>query len=310
MWRYLGWRLLRALGTVAGVVTVVFLLVRMVPGDPVDAILGERAAEEDRELLRERLHLNASLPEQYIAFLADVADGSLGQSFRQPDRTVGSLIGHVMTPTALLALAALLVAWVLAIPLGILAAAKRGTSWDRSASAFAVLGLAIPNIWLGPLLVLFFAVQLRWLPMPGDSDEGLVALVLPSITLGTALAAMLTRQTRAAMCETLEQPFIVAARARGVSEAQVMLQALRNSLLPVVTVGAAQVGALLSGTVVVEKIFEREGLGTLFLDAFFARDLPVVQGCVLMIGLIYVLVNLAVDIAYGAIDPRVRLDRA
>jgi peptide/nickel transport system permease protein len=169
-------------------------------------------------------------------------------------------------------------------------------------------GLAIPNIWLGPLLILLFGVQLRWLPLPGDDASGITALLLPSITVGTALAAILTRQTRAAMIEVLGEQYIVAARARGVAPHRVILKhALRNALLPVMTVGAAQLGALLSGTVIAEKIFERRGLGTLFLDAFFARDIPVVQGCVLVIAVVYVLVNLAIDLCYGLVDPRVRL---
>jgi peptide/nickel transport system permease protein len=194
------------------------------------------------------------------------------------------------------------------VPLGTLAAARVGRGWDKLASTAAVAGLAIPNIWLGPLLILFFGVKLRWLPLPGDDLAGPEALILPAFTVGTALAAILTRQTRASMIEVLSQPYISAARARGVRPRTLVLRhALRNALLPVLTIGAAQLGALLSGTVVTEKIFERPGLGTLFLDAFFARDIPVVQGCVLVIAVIYVVVNLVVDLAYGIVDPRVRL---
>jgi len=200
------------------------------------------------------------------------------------------------------------VAILLAIPLGALAALKRGTGWDRSASTVAMLGLAIPNIWLGPLLVLAFGVQLRWLPLPGDDPSRLVSLVLPAVTTGTALMAILTRQTRAAMVDVLGEQYIMAARARGVPTLDLVFgHALRNALLPVMTVAAAQLGALLSGTVIAEKIFERPGLGTLFLDAFFDRDIPVVQGCVLVIAVIYVGVNLLLDLLYGVVDPRVRL---
>ena len=306
--KYVAARLLRAALTVLGVVTIVFLLVRLIPGDPVDAILGDQAAPEDRAALRHALRLDRPMLEQYAAFLGDVGDGSLGVSFRQRNVEVSSLVLDVLLPTMLLALSALCIAWLVAIPLGSIAATRRGTIWDKTASTVAMAGLAIPTIWLGPLLILLFGVQLRWLPLPGDDSAGLVALILPAITIGTALAAILTRQTRAAMIEVLSEQYIVAARARGLARHRVIIgHGLRNALLPVMTVGAAQLGALLSGTVIAEKIFERRGLGTLFLDAFFARDIPVVQGCVLVIAVVYVLVNLAVDLSYGVVDPRVRL---
>lgn len=306
--RYLVGRVVRALLTVIGLVTLVFLLVRLIPGDPVEAILGDQAGPEEKAELRRALNLDRPVGEQYVAFLGDMADGSMGTSFRQPDRSVWSLMRDVLPYTIVLAIAALLVAWIVAVPLGTVAAARVGRGWDKAASAAAVLGLAIPNIWLGPLLILAFGVKLRWLPLPGDDLAGPEALILPAITIGTALAAVLTRQTRAAMIEVLSQQYISAARARGVPSIVLLLRhALRNALLPVMTIGAAQLGALLSGTVVTEKIFERPGLGTLFLDAFFARDIPVVQGCVLVIAVIYVGVNVVVDLAYGVVDPRVRL---
>jgi peptide/nickel transport system permease protein len=197
---------------------------------------------------------------------------------------------------------------LLAIPLGVVAAARRDTRVDRAASLFALTGLALPTIWLGPLLVLCFAVELRWLPLPGDDRGGVLALILPALTVGTALAAALTRQTRAAMIEVLAQPYVAAARARGVSSGLVFFKhGLRNALMPVLTVAASQLGALLSGAVIAEKVFERPGLGTLFLEAFFARDIPVVQGVVLVVGLIYVLVNVLLDVTYAWVDPRVRL---
>lgn len=306
--RYLGARSLRALLTVLGVVTLVFLLVRAVPGDPVDAILGDQASAGDRLALRASLHLDAPLFAQYTLFLGDVGNGSLGHSFRRRDETVSSLIVRVFPSTLALALSALVIAWLLALPLGSLAAVKRDSAWDGCARGVALFGLAVPSIWLGPLLILLFGVVLRALPLPGDEDAGLRGLVLPSLTIGAALSAVLTRQTRGAMIEVLSEQYILAARARGVSPLDVVVtHGLRNALLPVMTVGAAQLGAVLSGTVITEKIFEREGLGTLFLDAFFARDIPVVQGCVLVVALLYVGVNLAVDLAYGLVDPRVRL---
>ena len=306
--RYLAGRLARALLTVIGLVTIVFLLVRLIPGDPVEAILGDQAGPDEKAELRRALNLDRPVGEQYLSFLGEMADGTLGTSFRHPDRSVWSLMRDVLPSTIVLAVAALLVAWLVAVPLGTLAAARAGRGWDKIASAAAVLGLAIPNIWLGPLLILAFGVKLRWLPLPGDDLAGPEAIILPAITIGTALAAVLTRQTRAAMIDVLSEQYISAARARGVPSMNLLLRhALRNALLPVMTIGAAQLGALLSGTVVTEKIFERPGLGTLFLDAFFARDIPVVQGCVLVIAVIYVGVNLVVDLAYGVVDPRVRL---
>ncbi len=306
--RYLGARGLRALLTVLGVVTLVFLLVRAVPGDPVDAILGDQASAGDRAALRTALHLDAPLLSQYALFVGDVANGTLGHSFRRSDETVSSLIAQVFPATLALALAAFVIAWLLALPLGSLAAMKRNSAWDTGARAVALFGLAVPSIWLGPLLILLFGVVLRVLPLPGDEDAGLRGLLLPALTIGAALSAVLTRQTRGAMIEVLSEQYILAARARGVSRVKVVfVHGLRNALLPVMTVGAAQLGAVLSGTVITEKIFEREGLGSLFLDAFFARDIPVVQGCVLVVALLYVGVNLAVDVAYGLVDPRVRL---
>lgn len=305
--RYLLTRLLRAGLTVIGVVSLVFLLVHLIPGDPVQAMLGDQASPEDRQALREALRLDRPLPEQYALFCGDVLNGSLGHSFRNQLRSVASLIAEVVPDTLALALAAMVVAIAVALPLGMLAALHRGSRWDDAASSFALLGLAIPNIWLGPLLVLVFGVWLRVLPMPGD-DAGLPALVLPAITLGAALSAILTRQTRASLLEVLNEPYIRAARARGVSEYRLVVHhALRNALLPVLTVAGAQLGALLSGAVVAEKIFERQGIGSLFLDAFFDRDIPVVQGCALCVAVFYVSVNLAVDLLYGVIDPRVRL---
>jgi peptide/nickel transport system permease protein len=305
--RYLLARLLRACVTVFGVVSLVFLLVHAIPGDPVQAILGDQASPEDRAALRSALNLDRPLFDQYALFCRDVVSGTLGRSFRSQMRSVSSLIWEVVPDTLSLAAAAMCVALGVALPLGTLAALRRGSRWDDLASSFSLFGIAIPNIWLGPLLVLVFGVWLRVLPMPGD-DQGLAALILPACTLGAALSAILTRQTRAALLEVLSEPYIRAARARGIRESTLIVRhALRNALLPVITVAGAQLGALLSGAVVAEKIFERRGIGSLFLEAFFERDIPVVQGCALVVALFYVVVNLGVDLLYGVIDPRVRL---
>lgn len=308
MARYLAGRTLRALLTVVAVVTLVFVLVRALPGDPAVLILGESATPADLAAMRARLHLDASLVDQYVLFLGDVVDGSLGHSFRAPDRTVSSRVAEVLPDTAALALAATVFAWCLAIPLGVLAAMKRDRPIDLVARGVALSGVALPTIWLGPLLVLLFAVELRVLPMPGDDEGGALALVLPAITIGAALAAALTRQTRGAMIEALGEPYVAAARARGLSiRRAAVVHGLRNALVPVVTVGASQLGALLGGAVIAEKIFERQGLGTLMLEAFAARDVPILQGAVLVIAFVYVAIQFALDLALAALDPRVRL---
>lgn len=306
--RYLLLRCLRALATVWGVVTLVFLLVHIIPGDPVQAMLGDQASPEDRAALRTALRLDRPLWEQYVAFSGDVVSGTLGYSFRSRERSVAELVLEVLPHTLALAAAAMLVALGFAIPLGALAAVRRASAWDKAASTFAILGIAIPHIWLGPLLVLLFSVKLRVLPLPGDDSASPIALILPALTVGTALMAILTRQTRAALIEVLSEQYILAARSRGVSPTALLLRhALPNALLPVMTVAAAQLGALLSGTVIAEKIFERPGIGMLFLDAFFDRDIPIVQGCVLVIAVFYVTVNLILDLLYSVVDPRVRL---
>lgn len=305
---YLTLRLGRAGLTALLVVSLVFVLIRAVPGDPVDAICGEQAAPEDRAAVRKALHLDAPLATQYADFWRDVFDLSLGHSFQQPALTVRERIVEALPSTLKLAAVALSFAWAFSIPLGVLSAARRGRTFDRLASLVALSGLALPTIWLGPLLILLFCVKLRVLPMPGDETRSAAALMLPALTVGLSLSASLTRQTRSAMLEVLAMPYVAAARARGLFGHVVLFKhALRNALLPVVTLGAAQLSALLSGAVIAEKVFERPGLGSLFLEAFFARDIPVVQGVVLFVGLLYVLINLLVDLVYTLIDPRVRL---
>lgn len=302
-------RTARAALTIAGVVVLVFALVRVIPGDPVDAILGDSAPPEDRAELRRALGLDKPWLAQFAIFISHLWDGSLGYSFRQSTTSVASLIADALPHSAVLATAAMWIAIAIAVPLGSLAAVYRGRRIDRVASVTAMLGLAIPNIWLGPLLILGFSVKLQWLPMPGDTEAGVSTILLPAVTLGATMAAILTRQTRASLAEVLSEQYILAARARGVSGPIVVLKhGLRNALLPVMTIAATQFGALLSGTVVVEKVFERDGLGLLFLQAFFDRDIPVVQGCVLVIAATYVGVNLLLDLTYGLVDPRVKVD--
>ncbi len=297
-------RLLTAVPTVFGVVTLVFLFVHLVPGDPVDVMLGETARAADKAALRAELGLDRPLWMQYGAYLAGVARGDLGRSFLYR-RPVAELVAARIPATAALAGAALAVALLVAVPAGVIAGLRRGTLWDRGSLVASLLGVSMPNFWLGPLLVLAFSVHLRWLPVSGR--EGPASLVLPAVTLGTALAALLARMLRSSLAEVLSAEYLTAARARGASERRVVwVHALRNACLPVITVLGLQLGGLLSGAVITEAVFAWPGIGTLLLQAIQGRDYPLVQGCVLVISLGYVAANLLADLALRWADPRVR----
>jgi ABC-type dipeptide/oligopeptide/nickel transport system permease component len=285
---------------IIGVSTLVFLFLHMVPGDPVDHLAGGEATPEQRKKIEECMGLDKSLPAQYVAFFASIADGSLGHQCPDPKGkpTVAQRILSVMPSTMALAAAGMLVALILALPLGVLAAVKRSTWIDTAASVVALSGLAMPMMLLAPLLLLWFFVDLGWLP--GPTEDGASAL-------GIHLMAMLARMTRTSMIDVLDEDFVRTARAKGLPEGKVLFKhALRNAMLPVITVAGLQFGSLLSGAIIVEKIFARPGLGTTLLTAISERNYPVVQGAVLMIALIYVAVNTLVDLAYGIIDPRIR----
>jgi peptide/nickel transport system permease protein len=302
-------RCLRLAAIVWAVVTLVFVLVRVVGGDPVDLLLGDQATPEDRAHMRQAWGLDRSLPEQYARFVGQIVDGTLGRSFRY-DTQVSALLAQALASTFVLAALSMGVALSIAVVLGVSAAARQSAGGARSSewiTAGALVASAIPSLWLGPMLIWLFCVHLRWLPFPGDDAVGLQGIVLPVATLGLALAALLVRHMRSSMLGTLAQPFVIAARARGLSRPAVLRHALRNAWIPVLTVAASQFGSVLSGAVIVEKLFERRGLGSLFLEAFFARDLPVIQGCVLTASALYVLVQTGVDILYGLLDPRIRM---
>lgn len=296
-------RLGAAAVTVLGVATLVFLLIHLVPGDPVDVMLGEGANPADREALRASLGLDRPVSVQYLDFLGGLARLDLGRSL-QEGRPVGDLIGERALPTLELALAALALAVVLAIPLGVLAAQYRGGWLDASAMGFSLLGAAIPNFWLGPMLILVFSLLLGWTPVSGR--EGAASLILPAITLGTGLAAVLARMVRSSVLEVLGEDYVRTARAKGLAPAAVLWgHALRNAWLPIVTLVGMQLGALLGGAVITETVFAWPGLGTLLVESIQQRDYPVVQGCVLLISLVFVSVNLVVDLVYLWLDPRV-----
>lgn len=295
---------------VVAVSSAVFLVVRWVPGDPVESILGEHARLEDRRVLAECLRLDQSLASQYVHFLGDLADGTLGRLCDDPDVTVRDQLVEVLPYTVELALASVLLALLIAIPLGTLAALRPRTWMDATALTVALLGVSIPDFWLGPMLLLLFSIVLRVVPDPGAGVVGLTALVLPVITLGTALSAKLTRMTRSSMLDVLSADYVRTARAKGLRERVVIFKhALRNALVPVVTVVGLQMGALLSGAIIVEKVFARPGLGSLLIDAIEQRNYMLVQGCVLVISFVYVVVNLVTDLVYTRVDPRIALER-
>ncbi len=300
-------RLLTLLPTVLGVVTLVFAFLHLVPGDPVDVMLGETARPADREALRADLGLDRPLAVQYGAYLGGLVRGDLGRSFtyRKP---VAEVIAARLPATLELAGWALAVALAVALPLGVLAAVRKDTVFDRGSLLASLLGVSMPNFWLGPLLILLFSVHLGWLPVSGRDGAG--SVVLPAIALGTGLAAILSRMLRSSLIEVLSADYLRAARARGVGEARVIwVHALRNACLPVITLLGLQLGSLLSGAVITEAVFAWPGIGTLLLQAIQGRDYPLVQGVVLVISLGYVAANLAADLLYRWADPRVRQSR-
>jgi len=304
--RFLLRRLLLTIPVLLGVSTLVFALIHLVPGDPAQAMLGDGAAPQDIEQLRERLGLNRPLTVQYVSFMTGLARGDLGVSM-QSDRPVTGEILRRVPATAELALASMMVAVLLAVPLGIAAAVWRGTAVDHAAMTVALLGISLPNFWLGPLLAIVFSIELGWFPVSGRGS--LMHLVLPSITLGASLAAILARMTRASLLDELQEPYVLAAAARGASRLRAVLRhAFRNSLIPLVTILGLQLGALLTGTVIIETIFAWPGIGRLLIQSINLRDYPLVQGCILFIAVTYVAMNVLTDVVYGWLDPRIRLE--
>jgi ABC-type dipeptide/oligopeptide/nickel transport system permease component len=293
-----------ALLVMLGVATLVFLLIHLVPGDPVEAMLGESARPADREALRAALGLDRPLLEQYLSWLGGLAVLDLGESFTW-QRPVAELLAERIPATLELAVAALALALLIAVPLGVLAARGRGGPVDAGAMGFSLLGVALPNFWLGPLLILVFSLWLGWTPVSGR--EGAGSLILPAITLGTGLAAILARMVRSSVLEVLSEDYVRTARAKGLGEGRVLWgHALRNAWLPVLTLIGLQLGGLLGGAVITETVFAWPGVGSLLVEAIQARDYPVVQACVLLISLAYVLVNALTELVYAWADPRVR----
>jgi peptide/nickel transport system permease protein len=305
MLTYLVRRLLLLFLVLFGVVTLVFFLIHLIPGDPVDIMLGDHALAADKDALRQALGLDRPLVNQYLSYLGDLLSGDLGNSIHSR-RPVLAEIGERFPATVELMLGAMLVAVFMALPLGIISALKPYGWLDGASMLISFLGISIPNFWLGPLLIILFSIQLGWLPV--NERGGIEHLILPAITLGTAMAAMLSRMIRASLLEVLDEEYITSARAKGLPERLVIFKhALRNALIPVITIIGLQVGVLLSGAIITEAIFDWPGLGSLLLEGIYRRNYPLVQGCILVIATVYVLVNLVTDIAYAWADPRVRL---
>lgn len=297
-------RLLLLFPLLLGISVIVFSLIHLIPGDPIDIILGERAETADKENLRKTLHLDKPIPVQYLLFLKSLVTAELKSIHSQ--RSVWKEIGDRLPATIELAFWAMLFALSFSIPLGIVAAVRHRTIVDSFAMLIAVLGLSIPHFWLGPLLILLLAYQIPLFPV--SERNGFLSVVLPAITLGTAMMALLSRMTRATMLEIIREDYIKTARAKGISENKVILKhALRNALIPVITIAGIQTGALLSGAIITETIFDWPGIGTLLVQAIHTRNYPLTQGCVLLIATLYVLVNLSTDLIYAWVDPRIRI---
>jgi peptide/nickel transport system permease protein len=281
------------------------MLIHLVPGDPVEVMLGESAQPADREALRTTLGLDLPLDEQLIDYLQGLVKLDLGKSLHS-QRSITSILAERLPATLELAAYALLFATLLAVPLGILAALKKDSMADFGAMGFSMLGISIPNFWMGPILILIFSLWLGLTPVSGRS--GPASVILPTITLGTALAAILARMVRSSLLEVLGEDFVRTARAKGLPERSVIWRhAMRNAWLPVITLLGLQLGALLGGAVITETVFSWPGIGSLLVESIQKRDYPVVQGCVLLISLAYVVVNTITDLVYVAIDPRIRL---
>lgn len=308
---FLGY-LLRRLGSglisVIGVSVLVFFLLHLVPGDPIDQLAGGDASAEQRKVVEQCLGLDQPKHIQLVRFFGNVLDGTLGHQcpHREKSVTVAARLAEVFPSTLRLALAAMTIALVVALPLGLLAGVRRGSWFDTSATVVSLLGITIPLMLMAPLLLLVFFVILGW--FPGPNQTGAMGIVLPAFAVAVHLLAMLARMTRTSVVDVLDEDYIRTAHAKGLPRRIVWFKhALRNALLPVITVAGLQFGSLLSGAIIVEKIFNRPGLGLVLLNAISERNYPVVQGCVFAIAVIYIVVNILVDIAYGLADPRVRL---
>jgi ABC-type dipeptide/oligopeptide/nickel transport system permease component len=307
MTQYIIRRLAQMIPITFGILTLVFSLIHLVPGDPAVQIAGENARPEDVRQVRHALGLDQPLGRQYVNYLIGVLHGDLGRSF-QTNESVAVQVRQRYPATIELALGSMLVALLVAFPLGIISAIYRGKWVDNVARFFALLGVSMPSFWFGPLLIIAFAINHPWLPVSGR-DEGLKSLILPALTMGLALSAILTRMIRVSLADELTQLYVTTAIAKGVTRGKAIFRhALKNALIPVITVLALQFGSLLTGAIITEQIFSWPGLGRLLIDSISKRDYPQVQASILVIALTYIFVNFASDLLYGVVDPRIKLE--
>ena len=306
-------RLLATVPVLLLVTAGVFALLHLTPGDPIDVMMAESADATVKARLRQELGLDQPIPVQYVRWMARVARGDLGRSIRNGEPVIEN-VGRRIRPSVQLALFAMTIAVLVAFPLGIVSAVRRNTAADRAGTTFALFGICMPNFLLALLLIFLFGVTLRWLPISGYVDpfeeglDGVRSLVLPAITLGLALAAVITRTLRSSLLEALADDYVRTARAKGLSEGQVIRgHVLKNAMIPVVTVLGLQLGTLIGGAVITEYVFALPGVGRLVVDAVFARDYPLVQGVILLIAVGFIASNLLVDLLYGWLDPRIRI---
>jgi len=303
---YLARRVLAVVPVLFGVTLAVFSMLFLVPGDPVKMMLAEFVTSPDQiAQMRAQLHLDEPLPQQYGRFVANALRGDLGTSIRSR-RPVATEIAENVASTAQLALASMAVAIAIGVPLGLLAALFRNTWVDVGSMVVALLGVSMPSFWLGLLMIFVFSLHLAWFPATGGGD--LLHLVLPSLTLGTIASAIIARLTRSSMLEVLGQDYVRTARAKGLAWWGVVVRhALKNALIPIITIFGLQFGNLLAGAVIVETVFSRPGLGRLIVGGILAKDFPLVQGTVLFVAASYVMINVLVDVAYAFVDPRIRV---
>ncbi|WP_312110067.1 nickel ABC transporter permease [Brevibacillus reuszeri] len=303
MAQYLWNRLAAGLLVVFGISVFTFALVHMIPGDPVRMMLGQKATQEQVEHTREQMGLNKPLVEQYATYVTGIIQGDFGTSLKTGQPVLTEIMNR-FPATLKIAVSAILIAIVVGIAMGIVAAKYKDTIVDRAVLTLATLGVSIPGYWLGLLLMLLFAVKWKWFPIAGGT--GLKDLVLPAVTLGVYASTIICRLTRSGMLEVLSQDYIRTARAKGIDETLILFRhAFRNVMIPVVTVVGLQMASLLGGAVLIEQVFSWPGIGTLAIDAIFSRDFPMIQGTTLFMGIVYVSVNIVIDLLYGFIDPRI-----
>jgi ABC-type dipeptide/oligopeptide/nickel transport system permease component len=307
MTQYIIRRLLQMIPITLGILTLIFSLIHLIPGDPAVQIAGEGARPEDVQVVRKSLGLDQPLWKQYVTYLTNLAKGDLGRSFRT-NESVAKEIALRYPATMQLAFGSMLIALLVAFPLGIISAIYRNSWIDNVARFFALIGVSMPSFWFGPLLIIAFAINHPWFPVSGR-EEGWKSLVLPSLTMGLALSAILTRMIRVSLAEELNQLYVTTAIAKGVTRGRAIFRhALKNALIPVITILALQFGSLLTGAIITEQIFSWPGLGRLLINSITTRDYPQVQASILVIALTYIMVNFISDLLYGVVDPRIKLE--